>query len=246
MTPTEPAAAEPGSDLVVRPAVPDDVAEVAALLVATRRAAEPAMPPMQADEERARGFLGRHIEAGEVWVAEEDRIVGFAIISGPWLHSLYVGPQHQGTGIGSVLLDLVKSQRPDGFGLWVFEANTPARAFYRRHGLIELEHTDGAGNQERTPDLRMAWPGADPTAYLRAEIDAVDDDLALLLARRFALTAAIQGYKQPRGHAGRDPEREREIAVRMAAHAPGLELDRVARVLDAVISEGLDQWEQSR
>ena len=231
------------SDLVVRPAVADDLDEVLALFVATRRAAVPAMPPMVGDGSGFRRVLEANVAKGDLWVAEEDRIVGFAVLAGPWLHSLYVGPDHQGSGIGSVLLDLAKAQRPQGFGLWVFEANTQARAFYRRHGLIELEHTDGSGNMEKTPDLRMAWPGEDPTTYLRSEIDAVDDDLAVLLARRFALTAAVQGYKQPRGHEGRDAEREREIADRMSGHAPGIGPAAFQRIMHTVIETSLDHYE---
>ena len=68
----------------------------------------------------------------------------------------------------------------------------------------------------------MAWLGEDPLAYLRGRIDEVDDELAVLLARRVALTAAVQDHKEVGGHAGRDPEREAEIVERMAAHVPGL------------------------
>ncbi len=46
---------------------------------------------------------------------------------------------------------------PEGFGLWVFEVNTPARAFYARHGLVEVERTDGSANEEQEPDIRMTW-----------------------------------------------------------------------------------------
>jgi chorismate mutase len=145
-----------------------------------------------------------------------------------------------------MLLDLVKSRRPDGFGLWVFASNAPARAFYLRHGLIELETTDGRDNQEHAPDVRMVWPGTDPRRYLREQIDVLDEDLAQLLARRFALTAAVQGYKPRGGHVDRDPQREREIAERMAHHVPGLEVERVARVLDVIITEGIDRWEAAR
>jgi len=122
----------------------------------------------------------------------------------------------------------------------------PARSFYLRHGLIELETTDGRDNEEHAPDVRMVWPGEDPRAYLRDQIDLLDEDLAQLLARRFALTAAVQGYKPRGGHVDRDPEREREIAERMARHVPGLEVERVARVLDVVITEGIDRWEAAR
>jgi chorismate mutase len=56
----------------------------------------------------------------------------------------------------------------------------------------------------------------------------------------------VQDLTRPGGHAGRDPERERAIAERMARHAPGLGADRMARVMDAVISVSLDAWEKRR
>jgi hypothetical protein len=51
----------------------------------------------------------------------------------------------------------VKTLRPDGFGLWVFTSNTPARAFYAGHGFVETERTDGSDNEEHAPDVRMEW-----------------------------------------------------------------------------------------
>ncbi len=89
----------------------------------------------------------------------------------------------------------------------------------------------------------MAWPGLDPIAFLRAQVDEVDDELALLLARRFALTATIQGFKSRPGQEGRDPEREQEIARRMATHAPGLGAERISRIMRTVIDESLDAYE---
>ena len=154
-----------------------------------------------------------------------------------WLDDLYVVPARAREGIGSLLLDLAKQQRPDGFCLWVFEENEPARAFYRRHGLLELEHTDGAGNEERAPDVRMAWPGSDPVGFLRRLIDDLDHELAGLLSRRAALTAAVQPHKAA---AERDPAREREIVARMAARAPELGEERLTRIVHAIITESLD------
>ena len=141
---------------------------------------------------------------------------------------------------------MVKAQRPRGFALWVFESNERARAFYRRHGLVELEHTDGADNMERSPDLRMAWPGRRPGRVLPRRDRRVDQILAVLLGRRAALTGAVQDHKGVSGHAGRDPDREREIAQRMSTHAPGLGADAVARIMHTVIAESLDAWEGRR
>ena len=146
-------------------------------------------------------------------------------------------PEHAGQGVGSALLDLVKAQRPDGFCLWVFEMNAPARGFYARHGLVELERTDGSGNEEQAPDVRMAWPGTDPLRFFRGLIDEVDEQLGDLLARRAALTRAVQEHK---GEPTRDPDREREIAAALAARAPALGHERLARIVHAIITESLD------
>jgi chorismate mutase len=91
--------------------------------------------------------------------------------------------------------------------------------------------------------VKMAWLGDDPLAYLRGRIDEVDDELAVLLARRAALTAAVQDHKEVGGHAGRDPEREAEIVDRMSAQVPGLDRDQLARVMHTVIAESLAAWE---
>jgi chorismate mutase/GNAT superfamily N-acetyltransferase len=238
------------NDLVLRPATTDDAEQLTELYIATRRAAEPAMPPQLHSAESVLAHTTGVIVEKEVWVAESDEILGFATLDRAFLDALYVGPDHQGFGIGTALLDLAKARRPDGFALWVFASNAPARGFYRRHGLVELEHTDGFANEERSPDVRMAWPGADPIAFLRRQIDDVDDDLALVLARRFALTATVQGYKSRPGQEGRDPARERQIAQkmveRMSGHASGLDADALGRIMHAIITESLDAYESGQ
>ena len=212
------------TDLTVRPATPEDAPACAEVFTASRRAAATAFPAALHTSEEDRAFVAGRVRDGEVWVAVVpvddgvDRVVGLLDLDGDWVHSLYVDPHSQRQGVGAVLLDLAKARRPDGFGLWVFVSNTRARAFYRRHGLVELETTDGSGNEEKAPDVRVVWPGGDPLAFLRRQIDEVDHDLAELVNRRIALTAAVQTYKETPGHAGRDHEREREIAA--AARRP--------------------------
>jgi chorismate mutase/GNAT superfamily N-acetyltransferase len=234
----------PREELTLRPATTDDLSSVADLFLASRAAAVPQMPPVEDPADARRWVLGWELDPREVWLAvSDDDVVGFATLEASWLSGLYVDPACQRSGIGGTLLDVVKAQRPGGFALWVFESNQPARAFYRRHGMVELEHTDGADNMERSPDLRMAWPGSDPIAYFRGEIDDVDQTLAVLLGRRSALTGAVQDHKGVSGHAGRDPGREREIAQRMSTHAPGLGPDAISRIMRTVIAESLDAWE---
>lgn len=154
MTPTD----EP-STTVLRPATGDDLAPIAELYVEAREAAVPRMPPGIHPPDEVRSYVGSwDLDAREVWVAEaEGRLVAFASLEVDWLGSLYVRPGEQGHGFGSALLDVIKSLRPAGFSLWVFETNAPARAFYARHGLVEVEHTDGSANEERAPDVRVVW-----------------------------------------------------------------------------------------
>lgn len=240
MTSTEPSSGD--LDVLLRPATAEDAAVLASVHLASRKGATPPMPPsVHPDEDVLPWVTGWLADDGEVWVAElAGEPVGYARFTSTWLDQLYVTPEHAGQGIGGLLLDLVKSLRPGGFALWVFESNEPSRRFYLRHGLLELETTDGSGNDEQAPDVRMAWPGRDPMAYLRAQVDEVDDDLAALLARRAALTASIQRFKAVPGHAGRDPRREAEIVRRMRQRAPGLTEAQLQRIMHEVISASLD------
>jgi GNAT superfamily N-acetyltransferase len=182
------------TELTLRPATPSDLPAIAELYLAAREAAVPMMPPgIHPPDDVRRWVESWDLVRREVWLAEtSEGLLGFADVQDDWLESLYVDPQHTGEGIGAALLDLVKGLRPNGFCLWVFQSNTGARRFYLDRGLVELEHTDGSSNEERSPDLRMAWPGAAPLDFFRSHIDDVDDETAVLVARRAALTAALE------------------------------------------------------
>ncbi len=184
----------------------------------------------------------------ELWMAVREEVpLGFVLLEGDWLNLIFVHPHRPARGVGAALLDLVKGLRPRGFGLRVYQANERARGFYRRHGLVELESTDGSSYYDAVPDVQMAWLGEDPLGYLRRRIDAVDDELAVLLARRTALTGAVQDHKAASGatagEQGRDPDREAEIVERMARHVPELGPERIVRVMHTVIDESIAAWE---
>jgi chorismate mutase/GNAT superfamily N-acetyltransferase len=256
VTPTEGVGldGDDAADLTLRPASADDADVLAELFWDARQASYPAMPytvhPMPEVRHWFREVLGlvpRTLPMPaerETWVAERDGdVVGYLVLDPQWLDSLYVRPDLTGQGIGTTLLDLAKGLRPDGFGLWVFESNVRAQDFYRRHGLIVVRRTDGSDNEERSPDLEMAWVGPERLAGIRRRIDAVDARLAELLNERALLTAAAQEHKTVAGHAGRDVAREAEIVARMADLAPDLGHAAMARIMHAVITASLDAAE---
>jgi chorismate mutase/ribosomal protein S18 acetylase RimI-like enzyme len=226
-------------ELLLRPATAADLPAIAEVYLRVRESAVPAMPPQIHTVEEVHAYVeGWDLTKRDVWLADVDgAAVAFMVVEGAWLDSLYVLAEVAGQGIGTALLDVAKGLRPEGFCLWVFESNTPARAFYERHGLVELEHTDGSTNEERSPDLKMAWPGAEPLAFYRGLIDEVDEQLGDLLARRAALTRAVQAHKQD---PTRDRDREQEIAAALARRAPALGRERLARIVHAIITESLD------
>ncbi len=80
--------------------------------------------------------------------------------------------------------------------------------------------------------------------FFRGLIDEVDDQLGDLLARRVALTREVQALKAGQGQQPRDLERERAIAARLAARAPELGEERLARIVHALVTESLGANEQ--
>ena len=109
-----------------------------------------------------------------------------------------------------------------------------------------IEPADGSApcpSCGRDGELRVPLPSAADLTTLdaaRAAIDGLDAALATLLERRAEVAAVVQELKPVGGFAGRDPRREREIVEAMAAHAPSLGPERLARIWAGVFEAGLD------
>ncbi len=102
-------------------------------------------------------FAADMIDRGWVTVAEQgDQVVGFSARDGGTVHALYVDMALRGQGIGGQLLKDMQS-REKALSLWTFLANTQAQSFYAQHGFTEVERTDGSGNDEHLPDMRLQW-----------------------------------------------------------------------------------------
>jgi ribosomal protein S18 acetylase RimI-like enzyme len=145
--------------LTVRPMSPSDCEAAAEVWWRTRTEAIPDIPPPVHTEDEVRGwFRDVLLPDAQTWIAiAAGRTVAVLTLDGDDLDQLYVDPEFAGQGIGSMLVGLAKSLRPEGLELWTFQSNLAAQEFYRRHGFTELYRTDGAANEERAPDVRMAW-----------------------------------------------------------------------------------------
>lgn len=140
----------------------DDAAvwrEMAGLFMQSRATAMPWLPVLHSLDDTQRFLAGlRHSHA--IWLARDaaGRLLGLAVDDGDWLDHLYLAPAAQRQGIGSALLaQALADGKPRQ--LWCFADNAAARRFYERHGFVAVESTDGAGNEERCPDVRYRHPG---------------------------------------------------------------------------------------
>jgi GNAT superfamily N-acetyltransferase len=118
----------------------------------------PWLPILHSEAEDRQFFAGVIAECEVLVVRREGRPIAFIALRGDDLvEHLYVSPEAQRTGIGSALLHAAKSRCPGGLRLMTFQRNYGARAFYARHGFIEVELTDGSANEEREPDVLLSW-----------------------------------------------------------------------------------------
>ncbi len=135
----------------------DDAAAIAVVHRRTMRESLSFLPDLHSAEQDLRFFSQRFLTANTVWVAErEGRVMGYLGFDADWINHLYLLPEAQGQGIGPSLLAKALA---DGRTrrLWTFQQNARARRFYEMQGFVMVRLTDGAGNEERTPDVLYEW-----------------------------------------------------------------------------------------
>jgi GNAT superfamily N-acetyltransferase len=153
-------------EVSVRRARQDDADAIADVFLASF-AATYRFPLAHSDEQVRRWIPEILLPTEEVWVVTDpdEAVVALMALSSEMLGQLYVAPGWTGRGIGSRLIELAKSRRPDGLDLFTFQVNAGARRFYERHGFVEVWRGDGSDNEEGQPDLRCAWrPSSQPMA----------------------------------------------------------------------------------
>ena len=135
-------------------AVAGDAADVVEIL-GNWVAETPWMPKLHSTTEDL-WFANHLIASQKVRVTRAPEVVGFLAQLGPEVNALYLAPRARGAGIGRALLDEAKASEQDR-ALWTFQANVAALRFYKCQGFVVTEYTDGEGNAEHLPDVRLVW-----------------------------------------------------------------------------------------
>src|SRR5215471_5247944 len=142
-----------------RPATAEDADAIAAVFSTSYRLLT-FLPTVRTDDDR-RGFIENVIlKTCKVLVAEDETgIVSFLALSGQVVRLFYTRPDRISWGAGSVLLEAAKNSGVEALELWCFQANERARRFYEERGFRAILLTDGADNEEKTPDVFYRWQG---------------------------------------------------------------------------------------
>lgn len=147
------------SETLIRDATLEDAAALARIHLTARATAMPWLAKVHSDEETEVWMATAVIPRQRVRVATVGGVpVGFAAFTADWLEHLYIHPEHQKAGIGSLLFDHVCAAAPGPFRFWVFQRNSTARRFYERRGSHLVKLTDGEQNEEREPDALYEKP----------------------------------------------------------------------------------------
>ena len=155
-------AVQPG-DARIRVARHTDAVDCATVFLRSRAFALPSVPLVHPDREVRRWMADEVVGRADMWVAEVDgTVVALMVLDtagrgAGWIEHLYLDPAWMGRGLGDKFVQLAKERSSEGLQLWTFQANEPARRFYERHGFVAEELTEGAGNEERAPDVRYVW-----------------------------------------------------------------------------------------
>lgn len=134
---------------------PAEVPEVAAFYIDIQADTVPTIHPLHEVIDYITNI--RLPQASSYVLEQNGKILGWIDFAGGWVNHLYVRRGETGKGIGKQLLDYAKLKNPKGLQLWTFQINEKARRFYQREGFQEVELTDGKGNEEKQPDVRLEW-----------------------------------------------------------------------------------------
>jgi GNAT superfamily N-acetyltransferase len=101
-------------------------------------------------------LLNEVVPKNRVRVASYDgTVAAFIAVTHESISQLYVDPDFQGKGIGSMLLNWAKEQSDGYLWLYTFERNAGAMAFYERKGFRPVKW--GFEETWQLADIRYEW-----------------------------------------------------------------------------------------
>lgn len=141
--------------VIIRPARVLDGGKLADILAAANAQFD-WLPDLYTSAEEL-NLIDDMIGSGWVKVAlVDDVVVGWIARKGTEIHALCLRPDMQGKGVAAGLMR--DAQRlAKKLGLWSYQANDHATEFYGKAGFVEIQRTDGAGNDAHLPDIRFEW-----------------------------------------------------------------------------------------
>lgn len=77
--------------------------------------------------------------ASDIYVYDDQGIIGYGAHDGPEITALYVHPKHRGRGVGITLLEHLLSKIPHQAYLYVAKLNALAIGVYQKYGLEIVE-----------------------------------------------------------------------------------------------------------
>lgn len=155
---------EPDASVILRPYAKEDFDALVVGWHETNRASYPYNATQQRHSlDDARAFFRAHVlPACSIEIAQRAGApAGLIALEAPWIRHLAVFTAHQRRGVGSMLLGWAMRQSPGELRLFTFQRNTPARAFYERHGFLAVAFGVSPA-PESEPDVEYRWDGGAP------------------------------------------------------------------------------------
>jgi putative acetyltransferase len=145
--------------LELKQALLDNAQRLATIHRTAFKAAMPHLPDLHTIQEDLGFYQTVVLVECDTWVMADDQgIQGFMALKPEWVEHLYIDVKHQGQGLGTQLVNHAKRLHPE-LRLYTFQRNATALAFYKSLDFKIIEMTDGAGNEEKEPDVLLEWTG---------------------------------------------------------------------------------------
>jgi putative acetyltransferase len=146
------------SDYSLRPYQPDDFESVVRLWHRSWHQAFPGFEHPWSYEQWRAHFQEKVAANERIWIAESaSQIAGFLVLreSDGYLDQIFVAPEIQRQGVGTILLNKAKQLAPNGIYLTTLQRNTSACLFYEQHGFV-AERT-GINSNNGQPNIEYRW-----------------------------------------------------------------------------------------